>query len=116
MLCLKNKHQADAISARFCLTFGSPVSSAVIPHLFVALFFSVKNIGNVPASQEKSPQSRSAFHWGTVPRPEFRNSLWVHATVHRLFSYLLLAIGLKPFIQEVEHTDIFTAKLSSTGC
>ena len=54
---MKNKHQIDAISAWFCLAFGSPVSGAVIPHLSIALFFSVRNIVNALASQEAPPQS-----------------------------------------------------------
>lgn len=56
-LCLKNKHQIDAIGAWICIAFGSLVIGAVIPCLFIALFFSVRNIGNVPASQEASLQS-----------------------------------------------------------
>lgn len=56
-LCLKNKCQNDAVTIYFYLVLGSPLIDTLIPLLFIDLFISVRNTGNLPASQEAAPQS-----------------------------------------------------------
>lgn len=58
-VCLENKHQNDAVSTCFYLVLGSPLIDTLIPLIFIVIFISVRNTGNLPASQEAAPQSSS---------------------------------------------------------